>query len=323
MGRAATPELAPAVADVTVLGIGRMGGAMARKLAAAGHQVTVWNRSPAAATELASTVLASTGSASTGLASPMRASPAPAIRIARDPADAVAQAEFVLSVLADGNVTSAVLLDSSVQSALPSEAIVCDLGTSGVAAARAIAAGLASTGHAFVDSPVSGSVATVSAGQLLVMASGDAVAVDAARPVLAAFARQVAYLGPAGAGQAMKLAVNAIVHDLNAALSEALALASRAGIAQADAYDVIEASVVACPYIHYKRDAFLADEPQVAMSLDLVGKDLRLIAALAADLGIDLPATSAVARQVGEACAAGYGPQDMATLSQYVSRSVD
>ena len=101
----------------------------------------------------------------------------------------------------------------------------------------------------FVDAPVSGSVPAVEAGTLLVMAGGEPDAVDAARPVLGAFARKVLHVGPAGAGQTMKLAVNLVVHDLNAAVAEALRLARSAGIAAADAYDVFQESVVAAPYV--------------------------------------------------------------------------
>ena len=96
----------------------------------------------------------------------------------------------------------------------------------------------------------------VEAGTLLVMAGGDPP--RSPRPaVLAAFARRVLRVGDVGAGQAMKLAVNLVVHDLNAALAEALVLAEGAGITAEDAYDVFEESVVAAPFVRYKRAAFL------------------------------------------------------------------
>ena len=129
---------------------------------------------------------------------------------------------------------------------------------------------------------MSGSVATVAAGQLLVMASGAAADVDAATPVLSAFAARVIRVGDAGQGQAMKLAVNLVVHDLNSAVSESLVLAEGAGIDPATAYDVLENSAVGAPFVRYKRAAFLEADQPVAMSLDLVAKDFRLIAELAA-----------------------------------------
>lgn len=288
------------MAEVAVIGIGRMGRAMARRLAAAGHGVTIWNRSRPAADALSLEVGGEL------------------VRVADDPAAAVAGAQFVISALADGDVTRDVLLDGALVSALRPDAVICDLGTSGVQAAEALDAAVRRSGRAFVDAPVSGSVSTADAGQLLVMAGGDAAAVDAARPVLAAFAKQICYLGPAGAGQAMKLAVNLVVHSLNAALSEALVLADRAGIAAAQAYDVLEASVVGAPYVRYKRDAFLDPASPVAMRLDLVRKDLGLIATFARDLGLALPATAAVTEEVAAACAAGFGSHDMAALSLFI-----
>jgi 3-hydroxyisobutyrate dehydrogenase len=147
--------------------------------------------------------------------------------VADAPADAVAGAQFVICALADGEVTRTVMLEGPVLSALDPDVVVCDMCTSGVPAAEALDAALRRSGRAFVDAPVSGSVATADSGQLLVMASGKPAVVDALRPVLAAFSKRVDYLGPAGAGQAMKFAVNLVVHDLNAAVSEALVLAAR------------------------------------------------------------------------------------------------
>ena len=285
------------MAEVAVLGAGRMGSAMARRVAGAGHGLTVWNRTDAAARALASSV--------------------PGIRVAGTAAEDVRGCEVVLSVLADGAATCAVLLDTDVLVALPRRGVVCDLATSGVAAAGRLGTGLADAGVPFVDAPVSGSVPAVEAGTLLVMAGGDLAAIAAAEPILAACARRVVRVGDVAAGQAMKLAVNLVVHDLNAALSEALILAEHAGIARPDASDVLADSGVAAPYVGYKRAAFLDPDTPVAMSLDLVRKDLRLIAELAADVGVAIGVTNAAEAVVDAACEAGHGPEDMAALSRY------
>jgi len=117
----------------------------------------------------------------------------------------------------------------------------------------------------------------------------------------------------------MKLAVNLIVHNLNAAVSEALALATTAGISGEAAYDVFEQSVIAAPFVGYKRAAFLDARTPVAMSLDLVNKDLQLVAELAGELGVRLPVTDAAARSVAAACAAGFGLDDMASLTRFLT----
>jgi 3-hydroxyisobutyrate dehydrogenase-like beta-hydroxyacid dehydrogenase len=273
---------------------------MARRVASAGHRVTVWNRTEATARSLAQSM------------------PAATVAVAPTAAAAVRDKDVILSVLADGDTTRALLLDHAVLAALTPTAVVCDLGTSGVSAAHEIAAGLHAGRVRFVDAPVSGSVSAVEAGTLLVMAGGESDAVDAARTVLAAFARKILHVGPAGAGQTMKLAVNLIVHDLNAAVAEALVIAKSAGIAPDDAYDVFQDSVIAAPFVVYKRAAFLDPRAAVAMSLDLVNKDLRLITGLADELGVPVPLTNAAAQSVAAACSAGYGSQDMASLARFL-----
>jgi 3-hydroxyisobutyrate dehydrogenase-like beta-hydroxyacid dehydrogenase len=283
-----------------------MGAAMVRRLAAAGRDVVVWNRNATAARALADDVAAQA---------------AGTVEVAASPADAVALAAVCVAVLANGDVTRAVLLDPDVLAALPARAVVADHGTSGQLCALELNAALTAAGARFVDAPVSGSVATVEAGQLLVMAAGPPDAVDALEPLVAAYAKGVARLGEPGAGQAMKLAVNLVVYDLNAALAEALVLATRAGIPAAAAYDVLASSAVAAPFVQYKRAAFLADDdPPVAMSLDLVAKDLSLVTGLAERLGVEVTATRAVAGAVDAARAAGYGPADMAVLRRYVEQ---
>ena len=284
------------VAKVALLGTGRMGAAMASRLVGSGHQLALWNRTTATAAELADRL-------------------GPSVQVAPDPAAAVARCGLVLSVFADGDTTCAVLLDAvRAESWLPG-VVVCDLGTSGLDAAKALSAGLRTAGVGFVDAPVSGSVPTVLAGELLVMASGDEHDVALLRPVLAAFARKVMFVGPAGSGQIMKLSVNLVVHGLNAVVSEALQLAESTGIARKDAYDVLQESVVAAPFVKYKRAAFLDNTQPVAMSLNLVHKDLTLIAGLAASTGSRVPVTASVARAVGDALDEGMGALDMAALS--------
>lgn len=274
-----------------------MGGAMARKICGAGHQVTLWNRSKPTAETVASECGA---------------------EAANTAAEAVKRADVVISMLATGAATEAVLLSDDVLAALRPGAVVCDMATSGVATAHALAEALTRRGTHFVDAPVSGSVVTIAAGQLLVMASGSRVGVDIAEPVLAAFAKRVAYLGEAGAGQAMKLAVNLVVHTLNSALSEALALAAASGVTPEAAYDVFADSVVAAPFVTYKRQAFLDPGAPVAMSLDLTAKDLDLITDQAAESGVRAVVADAVRAEVGAACAAGWGDRDMAALAGFL-----
>lgn len=281
-----------------------MGAAMALRLVGAGHHVTVWNRT------------AETADALVEQAEGVRMTAAPS------PEEAVAGCDVVLSMLASGDVTCDVLLAPPVVQALAPGCVVVDLGTSGVTSSALLARGLKASGHRYVDAPVSGSVPAVTSGTLLVMASGHVEDVDAVREVLGAFASRILHVGKAGHGQVMKLVVNLVVHDLNSALSEALALAHTAGISPDLAYTVLEQSVVGAPFVQYKRAAFLDPQTAVAMSLDLVGKDLGLITTLAGSLGVPVVTTSAVQSQVDAARGAGYGQEDMAALTRWVLTSV-
>jgi 3-hydroxyisobutyrate dehydrogenase len=277
------------MAEVAVLGTGRMGAAIARRLAAAGHTVVVWNRTTERARALG-------------------------FRVAGDPAEAIRGRDIVISMLSDGVATRSVLLNTAVREALSPDTVVCDMSTSGVDTARELAA---SIGDTFVDAPVSGSLPAVEAGTLLVMAAGTPAAIEAARPVLSALADRIVPVGPPGSGQAMKLAVNLVLHDLNAALSEALILVEAAGIARDRAYDVLGQSVVGAPFVQYKRAAFVDEDAPVAMSLGLVAKDLGLICQLASALGSPVPVTGSVLRRVEQACEAGLAGADMAALSRF------
>jgi 3-hydroxyisobutyrate dehydrogenase-like beta-hydroxyacid dehydrogenase len=249
--------------SVAILGVGKMGSAMAKELASAGYQVTLWNRNQSVADKLASEINL------------------PTVTVSVTPKSALENADIALCLFTNGIVTQSVLLDDTqVLEGVRSNLIIVDMGTSGVESAKALASALASKKVTFIDAPVSGSVATIAAHQLLVMASGDKAVIEQAMPIFSVFAKKTAYLGQAGAGQAMKLAVNLIVHTLNAAVSEGLALATASGIAAAAAYDVLEDSVVAAPFVKYKRAAFLDPELPVAMRIDTVLKDLNLILGL-------------------------------------------
>lgn len=290
--------------SVAILGVGKMGSAMAKELATAGYEVTLWNRNQSVADKLASEINL------------------PTVTVSATPKVALENADIALCLFTNGIVTQSVLLDDTqVLEGVRNNLIIVDMGTSGVESAKALANALASKKIAFIDAPVSGSVATIAAHQLLVMASGDKAVIEQITPVFSVFAKKTAYLGQAGAGQAMKLAVNLIVHTLNAAVSEGLALATASGIAAAAAYDVLEDSVVAAPFVKYKRAAFLDPELPVAMRIDTVLKDLNLILGHGHSTGVQLTATTGVKELYGFAQASGFESKDMSALFSYLSQS--
>jgi 3-hydroxyisobutyrate dehydrogenase-like beta-hydroxyacid dehydrogenase len=286
---------------VAILGVGKMGAAMAKELAAAGVPLNLWNRNAVVATELQS--LLSNAD----------------IFVAGSAGEALRDVDFAICTFTDGKVAQAVLIeDVNTLSSTKSNLVIADMGTSGVSSARALDQALTSRGIAFIDAPVSGSVATIAAHQLLVMASGKPAVIDSMRHIFAHFAKKVAVLGDAGAGQAMKLAVNLVVHSLNAAVGEALALSTAAGISPEAAYDVFEESVVAAPFVKYKRAAFLDIQAPVAMRMDTVGKDMGLILNLARELNVPLEAAEGVRNLYLHAQNGGFETHDMAAVFQFL-----
>jgi 3-hydroxyisobutyrate dehydrogenase len=312
---------------VAVLGLGRMGAPMAARLVRAGHEVTVWNRSESGhdrlAAELAGAVSAgpaggpSEGAGPGAPGGPANRSGTP-VR-ADSPAAAVTGAEVVLTVLADAAVLDGVLFGvGGVTAGVRRDTVVCDLGTIGVEAAQRCAWRLAPLGVGFVDAPVSGSVASVRAGTVSVMAGGPQEHVGRIEPVVRAFAGAVRRVGGSGSGQAMKLAVNSVLHSFNAALSESLVLAERGGVPRATALDVLADSAVAAPFLLYKRAAF--EDPggaPVAFTVDLMRKDLELIRGFAAGRHSPVPVAEAVSAVCDSASAAGFGGDDMSAIAEH------
>ncbi|GIF71433.1 NAD(P)-dependent oxidoreductase [Asanoa siamensis] len=288
-GRAGAADAGRKAEAVAVVGTGRMGAAMAGRLVGAGHPLTVYNRTPDRAEGLGG-------------------------RVAATPGDAVADAAYVVVSLADDDAVRAVYAD--LVDGLAPGTIVLETSTIHPATVRDLAARVSARGATLLDTPVSGSVPLVQRGELTALVGGDPPALDRARPVLGTFASRIFHLGPAGGGATMKLVVNSVIHGLNLALAEALVLAERAGVDRATAYDVLAGSAVGAPFVHYKRDAYLApDTAAVAFALDLVAKDLRLIDELATAAGARMPQSAATAAAVNEAVAEGYGPRDMSALA--------
>jgi 3-hydroxyisobutyrate dehydrogenase-like beta-hydroxyacid dehydrogenase len=287
---------------VAVVGTGRMGGTMVGTLRRAGTEVVVFNRTRAKADEVA------------------RSSGAEVAGSARE---AVRGAQVVLSSLADdAAVEAAYAGPDGLAAGLASGAVVCETSTIHPRTLEVVGPLVAERGASLLDTPVSGSVQLLERGELTVMAGGDAAALERARPVLGLLATRIFHTGGLGTGATMKLAVNTIVHGLNLALSEALVLAEKVGVARTAAYEVFAASAVAAPFVLYKRPAYEhPDETPVAFSLDLVAKDLDLALDLASQAGATMEQAATNRRVVGAAVAAGLGGHDLSALATYLRRA--
>lgn len=276
-----------------------MGSAMAGRFGGAGFDLVVWNRDRAKAEEAA----AATGAT-----------------VADTAADAAAAADVVVTSLADDAALEAVYLgDAGVVGGIRAGSVAVDTSTVAPETVAKVGAAVDATGAGFLDCPVSGSVATVEAGALTVMAGGDPELVDRVAPVLSAIAKQTVKVGGRGAGAACKLAVNLLVHGLNVALSEAVVLAEKAGVDREIAYEVFQNGVGGAPFVAYKREAFLhPDETPVAFSLALSAKDLELITALGRRLGVPMAQAEAGFDIVTRAIDSGMGERDFSAVAAYL-----
>ena len=278
--------------SVAVMGTGRMGAAMVARLLGAGHRVTVYNRTASRAS--------ATGAAVASVAR-----------------EAAAAADIVICSLADDAAVEAVY--GSLIEGLRPGAVVLETSTIHPDTVRALAPKVEARSATLLDAPVSGSVPVVQLGQLTFMVGGPSDALDRARPVLECLAAQVHHVGPVGAGATMKLAVNAVVHALNQAIAESLVLVEKSGIDRELAYDVLESSAVAAPFVRYKREAFLHPESTpVAFALSLVAKDLALIDSLAASAGARMDQLATNRRIVLEALSFGYAERDLSALATFL-----
>jgi 3-hydroxyisobutyrate dehydrogenase-like beta-hydroxyacid dehydrogenase len=286
-------------ARVAVVGTGRMGAAMAGTLRRAGVEVVVCNRTRSRADAVAE----ATGAA-----------------VAATAREAAAAAQVVLSSLADDAAVGAAYAGrDGVVAGLRPGTVVCEASTIDPGTVQRLRPLVEDRGASLLDTPVSGSVSTVEAGQLTIMAGGDPAVLERVRPVLDLLARQVFHVGELGSGAVMKLVVNSVLHGLNLALAEGLVLAEKAGVERTVAYEVFAASAVAAPFVHYKREAFEhPGRPPVAFSLDLVAKDLDLILALAGRAGAAMDQAAANRRVVQAAVAAGLGDHDLSELATYL-----
>jgi 3-hydroxyisobutyrate dehydrogenase len=273
---------------VAVLGMGTMGAAMARSLLRSGFDVIVWNRSPEKSRPLAVT----------------------GARVAADPADAVREADVVLTMLFDSRAVLEVAAEFL--PAMPHRAIWMQSSTIGPEGMTRMAAAAASSRITVIDAPVLGTKDPAEHGTLTVLASGDSRAVADLRPVFEAIASRTIVVGDRlGAASALKLICNAWVASLTAGTAQSLALARRFGLDPTLFLDAITGSASDSPYAHIKGAVMLEGDRVAQFALDGLLKDLRLAQATAAGTG-ETPYLDSLEQLYAVESAAGHGRDDVA-----------
>jgi 3-hydroxyisobutyrate dehydrogenase-like beta-hydroxyacid dehydrogenase len=254
------------------IGLGLMGRPMSLNLVKAGYSVTVWNRSASRAGEVV----------------------AEGAKLAKSPQEAAAASDFLISIVSDPPALEEILWGA--QGAMPAlkrGSIYMDSSTISPTLARKIAAACAERGARFLDAPVTGGDWGAKKGELVFMIGGDADTLKAAEPVIGVMGKKWFHLGPNGAGQTIKLAMNMILALQVDALAEALALVTRAGLQGEKLVEVLQSSMGRSGLLDVKAPNLLKGEYAPSFSLRLMHKDLGLALDLANQLGVALPATAA------------------------------
>jgi 3-hydroxyisobutyrate dehydrogenase len=233
-----------------------MGAAMARRLVGAGMDVRVWSRHPA------STPLVESGATAAATA-----------------AGAAEDSDVVITMLPTAAAVADVMFNGRAFEAMPPGSIWVQMATIGVEATKRLVAQslVRRPVVAFVDAPVSGSREPAERGQLLILASGPPAAAQWLEPVLGTLGRATLWLGPAGAGSAMKLVLNTWLAFQTEGAAEAAALAERLGVPTAALFDALRDNPLASPYALAKLARMVEEDYHADFALDWALKDLDLV----------------------------------------------
>jgi 3-hydroxyisobutyrate dehydrogenase-like beta-hydroxyacid dehydrogenase len=284
--------------DLGFVGLGAMGQGMARVLLRAGHRVTVWNRSPGRAAELARE----------------------GATVAQRPADA-ARAGVVLSMVADDDAVREVTLGADgLLAGLPDGGVHVSTSTIGADTAEALARRHAEAGRRYVAAPVFGRPEAAAAGKLAVVAAGPPDAIARVRPALESLGPKIFVLGedPAAAN-IVKLAGNFLITAVIEGLAEALAVVGKAGIDRARFLDVLFGSLFDLPVYRGYGKLVLEERfspPGFALPLGL--KDNRLLLRAGEQHAVPLPLASLIRDRMLAAIATGHGQEDWSAFARVV-----
>jgi 3-hydroxyisobutyrate dehydrogenase-like beta-hydroxyacid dehydrogenase len=285
------------MARLAFVGLGAMGAPMAGYLAAAGHQVTVYNRTRS--------------KADAWVRSHDNTS-------APTPARAAAGAELVLTCVGnDDDVRAVVHGDDGVLAGIDAGAVLVDHTTTSALLARELAATCAERGVGFVDAPVSGGQAGAENGALTVMCGADDDTVfDRARAVIDAYAVKCERMGPAGAGQLTKMVNQICITGIVQGLAEAVDFTLRAGLDPAHVFDVIGKGAAQSWQMDNRAATMAAGEFEFGFAVEWMRKDLGFCLDEAKRLGGRLPIAALVDQFYAQVCQRGGKRWDTSSLVQ-------
>jgi 3-hydroxyisobutyrate dehydrogenase len=286
--------------NIAFLGLGVMGAPMARHLAAAGHSLTVYNRT----TEKAAAWAAAHGG-----------------RTASTPAAAAAGADVVIACVgADADLEAVTLGPDGAFAAMQAGGLFIDHTTVSAAIARRLAEAGEARGLLVADAPVSGGQAGAENGKLTIMVGGSDAAFAAAQPVMSAYALRVGHMGPAGSGQLTKMVNQLCIAGILQGLSEGLALGMKAGLDMDAVVEVISKGAAQSWQMDNRARTMTRGEFDFGFAVDWMRKDLGLALDEARRLGVPLPMAALVDQFYADVQAMGGARQDTSSLIRRLVR---
>jgi 3-hydroxyisobutyrate dehydrogenase-like beta-hydroxyacid dehydrogenase len=279
------------------VGTGRMGAAMARRLAGSGAELAVWNRTRAKAEALAV------------------AAGADEVHVVDRLSD-LAVREVVFTTVAGSADLEQVLTgpDGLLSRPDAAPAVIVDCSTVSVESSAAARAAAADRGTAFLAAPVSGNAKVVAAGRLGFVVSGPEEDFRLVEPLLSAIGGSVTYVGDGDAARLVKICHNLVLGALTQSMAEVLVLAEKGGIPRAALLDFLNHSVLGSAFTRYKTPAFVGLDYTPTFTSVLLRKDFDLGLDAARGLGVPMPLAELTRGLVQAAIGAGHGAEDFAVL---------
>lgn len=287
------------MANVGFIGLGLMGGRIAKRLLDAGHQVSGYNRTRAKAEPL------------------MQAG----MQWKDTPREVAQAADITLSMVADTAALSSVTDGpDGILAGLSAGKIYVDMSTVSPRLTRELAGRVSAAGAHMLDAPVSGSVSAVESGTLIIFVGGKAEVLEKVRPVFESLSQKIIHVGENGQAIATKVAINLSLPIQLIGLFEGVLVAERSGIPRAQALDALLNSVMASPAMKYRAPFILKMPEEVWFSASMMQKDLDIALEYGQELGVSLRTVEFAKEMLAKAIAMGMGDEDFAVLFKVVEQ---
>jgi 3-hydroxyisobutyrate dehydrogenase len=291
------------MSKVSFLGLGVMGGAIARHIARAGHQLTIYNRTPERCVAW------------------QEANPEFDVAIASEPALAAEGADVVITCVGnDDDLAQVVLGPHGVFKTLKPGGVFIDHTTVSARIARQISVEARDLQIHCVDAPMTGSQIGAESGTLTLMCGGRKDAIEAARPVMEAYSRKIVHIGKAGAGQTAKMANQVAIAGIVSGLAEAVRFAQASHLDMDKVYEAISGGAAQSWQMDNRWQSMNADEFDFGFAIDWMRKDLGLAIEEGRGLGVSLPTAALVDQFYADVQAMGGGRQDTSALIRRLPR---